>query len=125
MRMVEFMAKTCHACGKTINWPDIFNCYYCQQAYCDKHQVAENHDCPKVVAARHIKGDYLRKRGVNITTGMYRAVCEECGFSTDFMFIEQANQLRINHIRTGTCQRSSVKLRQHDEGNREDDTLRL
>ena len=65
----RIMAKTCHACGGTLAWPGTYRCRYCKNTYCADHRVAENHDCPKVVAARHIKRDYLRKRGVNITTG--------------------------------------------------------
>ncbi len=60
------MAK---ACKKTITWPDIFNCHYCPKTYCDEHAQAENHGYPKVLVAKHIDRDYLRKCGTNTTTG--------------------------------------------------------
>ena len=110
------MTKTCHACGETLVWPEIYRCYYCEATYCAAHRVAENHDCPKAMAARHIKGDYLRKRGVNITTGAYTVLCDACGYRTGYMLIEQANQLRMEHVWAGTCPESAVKLRPHGEG---------
>ena len=115
------MVKVCEFCKKDIVWPDIFNCYYCQKTYCDKHSLAENHDCPKVVAARNIERDYLRKRGTNITTGRYMAVCKECGYRTGFMYIEEANQRRVEHIQTSRCSGSSVKLREHTYDRQADD----
>ena len=63
------------------------------------------------MAARHIKGDYLRKRGVNITIGEYVVLCGACGYRSDLMLIEQANRLRMEHVRAGTCPESAVKLR--------------
>lgn len=63
------MAKVCGSCGRILHWPAIYSCYYCQKVYCDKHRLAENHECPKVTAAKHIEKDWLRKKGINITSG--------------------------------------------------------
>ena len=114
-------ANVCDSCRKDLEWPDIFNCYFCNKAYCGSHRLPENHDCPKVMAAKHIDRDYLRKRGTNITTGLYMVTCRECGYSTGFAGIEEANQQRIDHIRDGRCASSSVKLKQHDDDRRADD----
>ena len=115
------MSKICATCDKTIVWPDIFNCYYCQNSFCDEHSQAENHNCPKVMSAKHIDQGYLRKKGVNITTGRYKTVCKQCGFQSDFMGIEDANGLRIDHIKEKGCDGNSVKLRQHEEDRKADD----
>ena len=109
------MGKTCAFCNKTIVWPDIFNCYYCQKQYCPDHSLAEKHECPKVMSAKHIKGDYLREKGVNITSGRFRIECKEHGFLSDYYDIETANQKRTEHIKEYQCQSNSVWLSQHEE----------
>jgi hypothetical protein len=66
------------------------------------------------MAAKHIEMSYLRRRGVNITTGKYSAVCKACGYKSDFMDIEEANQTRINHIMEKGCDSKLVQLREHE-----------
>ena len=117
------MTKICAFCIKQLVWPQIFTCYYCQNTYCDQHRLAENHQCPKVVAARHIEKDWLRKKGVNITTAKYSTVCKQCGYSSPFAEIEEANQLRIDHIKSEGCPSNLVQLRQHDEDRKADEQL--
>lgn len=112
------MVKTCAFCDKEIVWPDIFNCYYCQKQYCSDHSQAENHNCQKVMAAKHIKGDYLREKGVNILSGRYRVECKIHGFVTDYFGIEEANLKREEHIKQNNCK--SVWLREHEEDREED-----
>ena len=97
------MGKTCYFCNKIIVWPEINSCAYCGNHFCEEHRIAEKHECPKVVAAKHINKDYLRRKGVNITTGSFKAVCKNCGFETRFIDIESANQERINHKRIKNC----------------------
>ena len=101
-------------------WPDVFNCFYCQKQYCGDHSLAENHQCPKVLAAKHVKGDYLRRKGVNITSGRFRIVCSNCGFSSQYYDIEDANQVRIDHIGEKNCPSNSVYLKQHNEDEKSD-----
>jgi len=109
------MTKICAFCEKKLVWPEIFNCYYCQKTFCDEHSIAENHECPKVVAAKHIEKSYLRRKDVNITTGRYMVICKNCGFSTDYFGIEEANQKRIYHMQNQKCSSKSVQLKQHEE----------
>jgi hypothetical protein len=117
------MVKICSFCSEVISWPKIYSCFYCQKTYCDKHRLAENHECPKVMAAKHIEKDYLRRKGVNITTGRYAAVCKECGYKSDYYDIEQANEERINHIKNKGCSPKAVLLKQHEEDNEADRQL--
>jgi hypothetical protein len=114
------MTKICGHCQKALVWPDIFNCFFCQKQYCDSHYQAENHNCPKVAAAKHIKGDYLRERGVNITSGRYRVECKIHGSVTDYSDIEDANQQRITHIKQNNCPPQSVWLKEHEEDRKAD-----
>ena len=107
------LAKICSLCDKQIVWPDIFNCFYCQKQYCPEHSQPENHECPKVSAAKHIKGDYLRERGVNITSGRYRVECKIHGFITDYFEIGTANQKRIERVAEvveDLCQQNLAKF---------------
>lgn len=96
-------------------WPDIFNCFYCQKQFCSEHALPEKHEDPKVMAAKHIKGDYIREKGVNISSGRYRVQCKEHGFVTEYYEIEEANQKRIEHIKQNNCPSQSVWLREHEE----------
>lgn len=111
------MVKLCASCGVDLVWPKTFSCYYCQNTFCDKHRLAENHECAKVMAAKYIEKDYLRKRGVNITSGKYAAVCRQCGYASEYEDIEAASQRRIHHIKQQRCEGKSVQLRPQGEGN--------
>lgn len=94
-------------------WPDIFNCYYCQKQYCDEHSLAENHECSKVMAARHIEKAWLRKKGQNITSGHYWVVCKQCGYKSKEAFnVEHAEKFRQLHINMKECKSEMVVLRQ-------------
>ena len=117
------MAKTCGICNQLLHWPSIYPCYYCQKVYCDKHRLPENHECPKVVAAKHIEKDWLRKKGVNITGGKYSAICKKCGFSSEYSDIEAANQERIDHLKNNGCPQSMVQLREHEADRKADEDL--
>jgi len=115
--------KSCNFCNKDLVFPDINSCYYCKKNYCGEHRLAENHQCPKVMAAKHIEQDYLRKKGVNITTAKFAVVCKSCSYESDYGDIEKVNQIRIDHIKHNHCKSESVKLRQHDENKTEDEGL--
>ncbi len=112
---IEHNEKICQFCQKELVWPDINSCYYCKKNYCGEHRLPENHTCPKVMAAKYIKNDYLRKKGVNITTGRFAVVCKQCGYESEYEGIEKVNQFRTNHINQKHCKSEFVKLRQHDE----------
>ena len=73
------------------------------------------------MAAKHIEKDYIRKRGVNITTAKFAVVCKNCGFSSDYADIEDVNQIRIDHIHQSKCPSEKVQLRQHEDDRRSDD----
>lgn len=115
------MVKICAYCDKQIVWPDIFNCYYCQKQYCDEHYLAQNHECPKVKAAEHIEKNWLRKKGQDITSGMYLAVCKQCGYKSKEPFeIEYAEKFRQIHINMKGCDAQQVVLREYEEDKKDD-----
>ena len=73
------------------------------------------------MAAKHIEQDYLRKKGVNITTARFAVVCKNCGYKSKYEDIEKVNQIRIDHIHQNHCKSEMVKLRQHDEDKKSDE----
>ena len=115
------MSKTCFFCNKELGWPDINSCFYCQKNYCGEHRLAENHECPKAMAANYIEKDYIRKKEVNITTARFVVICKSCGYSSDYADIEEVNQIRIDHIHNNPCKSELVQLRQHEEDRKTDD----
>lgn len=75
------------------------------------------------MAAKHIEKDWLRKKGVNISSAKYAAVCKECGYISDYDDIEQSNQKRIDHIKSKGCPPAGVQLRQHEEDRNADEEI--
>jgi len=107
------LVKVCGYCQKSLVWPDIFSCFYCQKQYCDKHYLAENHECPKAMAARHIEKDWLRKKGQDITSAHYWVVCKQCSYQSGEAFeIQYAEKFRQTHINMKGCSPDKVVLRQ-------------
>ena len=117
----QISEKQCYSCTTKLIWPDIHSCYYCQKNYCSEHRLAENHKCPKVMAAKHIEKDYLRKKGVNITTAKFAVICRSCGYESEYAYIEKVNQIRIEHIKQNHCKSETVRLRQHEDNKIEDE----
>jgi hypothetical protein len=79
--------------------------------FCSDHRLAEKHDCFKAKHAKFIRKDWLRKQGVNITSGKYVVACDVCGFkSTDGRLIEIAGQQREDHILQKGCDPAKVFL---------------
>jgi hypothetical protein len=106
------MAKVCAFCNEPVSWG--FTCFYCKRTYCDEHRIAENHECARVMAARHVEKDRLREKGVSITTGRFAAVCYQCGFKSEYSDILTADQERTDHMRNAGCPPDSVWLRRHE-----------
>lgn len=116
------MVKICAFCNKQIVWLDIFNCYYCQKQYCPDHSQPENHECPKIKAASNIERDWLRKKGQNITSAKYWAVCKQCGYkSQEPAEIEYAEKFRQIHINMKGCDSQKVVLRERAEDRQADE----
>ena len=114
------MGKICYFCNKDLVWPEINSCAYCDNYFCEDHRIAEKHECSRVLAAKHIEKDYLRRRGVNITRGSFQSVCKNCGFESRFTDIESANEERVNHIQSNNCPSNLVSLKQSEESKQDD-----
>jgi hypothetical protein len=102
------MGKECAYCGKKETFP--FTCSYCKSVFCSSHRIAESHDCIKTRYVRFIRKTWVRKYGQNITTGLYKVVCDQCGYNSEAKLIEGAGLDRELHIADKGCQSEQVFL---------------
>ena len=83
------------------------NCKLCGELVCDKHVMPENHDCVKHIYVKYLRKNWLRKYGLNVSTGRYRVSCDKCRYRSEFLVIEDAGEKREFHIKNG-CDGSKV-----------------
>lgn len=92
---------------------DFFNskkCKFCHNVYCFEHIQLENHDCGKTIHVKYLRKDWLRKYELNISSGQYKVVCDQCGYNSDFSLIDLAGEQRESHIKSQGCDGSKVFL---------------
>jgi len=98
------------------NRVDFFNgkqCKFCNNLYCFDHIQLENHDCIKTKHTKFLRKDWLRKYELDISTGLYVVVCDDCGFRSDIgRLIDTAGEERQNHISDRGCDQKKVFLEQ-------------
>lgn len=102
------MGKACAFCSKVETFP--FTCSYCKSVFCANHRIAESHDCIKTRYVKFIRKTWVRKYGQNITTGLYKVVCDQCGYNSQEKLIEGAGLERELHIADKHCNPESVFL---------------
>jgi hypothetical protein len=87
-------------------------CKFCQKRFCFEHIQLEKHECPgPTLARKHLRKTWLRKYDVNISTGKYIVVCDDCGFVSKYgTFIETAGGMREEHIANKPCEPKKVWL---------------
>ena len=107
------MAKTCTCCGEPLAWP--FSCHFCPGAFCADHRLPEKHDCPPVIAAKYVRKDMLREKNINITTASFRAACDQCNYTSEYVDIVEAYHKRRDHIRDNGCSSEKIWLERHPE----------
>lgn len=73
------------------------------------------HNCIKTRYTKFIRKEWVRKYGQNITTGQYKVVCDQCGYSSEPSLIESAGVKREVHISDKGCDQTKVFLEQTDE----------
>jgi hypothetical protein len=93
---------------------DFFNgkrCKLCGNSCCFKHIQPENHDCPKTTPVKYLRKTWLRRYGLNVTTGRYIVVCDQCQYVSQISSLSEfANQERTSHIQATGCVESKVFL---------------
>lgn len=74
------------------------------------------HDCIKTRHIQYIEKTWLRKYGLNITTGKYKVVCYSRKYESEETYtIEVAGDARFLHIRDKGCPEDMVKIRPIEE----------
>lgn len=90
----------CIACGIEVDFFSGKKCKFCDETCCFKHIQLENHDCRKTRNTKYIRKKWLRKKGINVSSGLYKVECDHCGYLSDQSYgIEVAGNIRLQHIR--------------------------
>lgn len=99
-------------CTKKVDFFTGKKCKVCDNLYCLDHLIYENHGCVKPTLAReHLRKTWLRKYGVNISSGRYIVVCDECGWVSKYgSLIDIAGDEREHHLENSTCNSKKVWL---------------
>jgi len=77
-----------------------FSCKICGKTHCHQHRMPENHQCPRVMAARHIEKSWLKKDMIDVTNGRFAVVCHECRYESNPDDILLADEDRSRHIKS-------------------------
>jgi hypothetical protein len=104
---------TCFAseCTKEVDFFSGKKCKFCKKLCCFEHIQLEKHDCPKITPTKFIRKTWLRKYGVNISSGRYIVVCDDCGFiSQSNYLIDIAGEKRKHRITNNNCNLKKVWL---------------
>lgn len=80
--------------------------------------MPENHKCPRVMAAKHIEKFWLKKDVIDVTSGLFAAVCYDDQYISEFSDILEADQMRSDHIASTGCSPEKVWLRRIEDGGR-------
>ena len=98
-------------CTKEVDFFSGKKCKFCGNECCFKHIQLEKHECPKTTPTKYLRKTWLRKYDVNITSGKYIVVCDDCGFVSEFAsFIDIAGDERKRHIESSSCDSVNVWL---------------
>lgn len=97
-------------CNNQVDFFTGKKCKFCQKHYCFDHIQLENHECEKTVHVTYIRKDWLRKYELNISSGQYKVVCDQCGYQSGFSLIDFTGKERESHIQTQGCDGSKVFL---------------
>ncbi len=86
-------------------------CKFCNRFCCIDHLLCHKHDCVKDRHVKFVRKLWLRKYGLNISTGYYTVACDACGYaSTSPSLIEIAGEERLSHIAETGCNSNQVWL---------------
>lgn len=99
-------------CGKEVDFFEGKKCKFCNNLYCFEHIQLEKHECVKPTLVRkHLRKTWLRKYDVNISSGRYIVVCDDCSFVSKYgSLIDIAGDERNNHIADTNCDSKKVWL---------------
>ena len=88
-------------------------CKFCDNRYCLDHIQLERHDCDKTKYTKFLRKDWLRKYELDISTGLYVVVCDDCGYKSEMgRLIDVVGAEREKHISVMRCDQKKVFLEQ-------------
>jgi hypothetical protein len=86
-------------------------CKFCNRFCCIDHLLCHKHDCVKDKHVKFVRKSWLRKYGLNVSTGYYTVTCDACGYvSSSASLIEIAGEERLTHIAETGCNSNQVWL---------------
>jgi hypothetical protein len=86
-------------------------CKFCNRFCCIDHLLCHKHDCVKDRHVKFVRKLWLRKYGLNVSTGYYTVTCDACGYvSPSASLIEIAGEERLTHIAETGCNSNQVWL---------------
>ncbi len=98
-------------CDVEVTFLEGKKCKMCEKPCCMEHLEYEKHNCIKTRHVPFIRKTWLRKYGLNISSGRFLVVCEDCHYVSEYgTLIEDAGDERIRHIETSGCNLKKVWL---------------
>ena len=86
-------------------------CKFCNNQYCFEHVQMEKHDCVKTTPTKFLRKTWLRKYGLNISSGRFIVVCDNCHYvSKRGSLIDVAGDERKKHVESKKCNSNLVFL---------------
>ncbi len=86
-------------------------CKFCNRFCCIDHLLCHKHDCVKDRHVKFVRKLWLRKYGLNVSSGHYTVACDACGYtSPSASLIEIAGEERLSHIAETGCNSNQVWL---------------
>ncbi len=106
-------SSTCSVsdCTKKVDFFSGKKCKFCENLYCFEHIQLEKHECVKTTPTKYLRKTWLRRYNVNISTGRYIVVCDDCGWVSKYgSLIDIAGDERNHHLENSTCESKKVWL---------------
>lgn len=99
------------SCNTKVGFFSGKKCKFCHNQYCFEHIQMEKHDCIKTTPTKYLRKTWLRRYDLNISSGRYIVVCDECHYVSDYgSLIDIAGNERKNHIESKGCEPKQVFL---------------
>lgn len=73
--------------------------------------MPENHQCPRVMAAKHVEKSWLKRVEMDVTHGRFVVICYECNYESSPEDILLADEERSQHIKSSGHPTEKVWLR--------------
>jgi len=98
-------------CNVQVNFFSGKKCKFCKNLYCFEHIQLEKHECVKSTPTKYLRKTWLRRYGINISSGKFIVVCDDCEYVSGYgSLIDEAGDERKYHIDNSHCNPKQVFL---------------